>query len=73
MILLKKIKDIIKKHKLIPSYCKKCGRTTIPNFYVPNKTWNQVTNNSTDELCIVCFDKLARNKGIYIIWEAQDE
>ena len=65
------IKNILKRFFLLDGYCKRCGKREVPVFKVSDDLWLNVTGaEHTETYCINCFDKMARNKGIYIVWGA---
>jgi hypothetical protein len=66
--LIKWIKNYLKGFVVIPGYCKRCGKGMLPVFQVDNEVWFRVVGDTGTEYCINCFDKLARKKGIYIIY-----
>ncbi len=68
------IKNILKRFILLDGYCKKCGKCASPVFHVSDNLWTEVTAwNYKKTYCINCFDRMARNKGIYITWEGIKE
>jgi hypothetical protein len=69
-MLLRIIKDILSKFMPVCEYCHKCGRISVPVFYVTDKLWFSVVGyeNNGKHFCINCFDKMARQKGINILY-----
>jgi len=73
-MILKLIKDLIKKLHIMPlsAYCKICGRVDIPLFDISDKLWKKVVGKKYNILCIYCFDRMARKKGISILYGDKD-
>jgi len=71
-MILKLIKDLIKKFIPISTYCKKCGRVDIPLFDISDKLWKKVVENKYNILCIYCFDTMARKKNISILYTEKE-
>jgi len=67
-------KLIKRKYRLIPSFCKVCGRD-VHDFYVDDKIWNKVSKhikygNINDEvLCYDCFCELGKKENIFPEWK----
>lgn len=57
-------KLFLSKFKLVPSFCKLCGRD-VHDFVAPDELWKGVEPNITsgNVLCYDCFCELIRSKG----------
>lgn len=52
--------------------CQKCDKRYPYVWATSNDLWQKITNKETGGLyCVTCFDKMAREKGIYLNWEAK--
>lgn len=54
---------------LIPEWCRDCGRTIQHTWNAPNRLWVDVMGENAGPRCIRCFDKRARRRGWWLIWE----
>lgn len=58
-------------HKL-SQFCDRCGRTRYLSFWAANDVWIAVAGNVNGcrhgAYCVLCFDYLARAKGIRLNW-----
>lgn len=51
--------------------CQRCGLAYTVVYRLPDELWEKVTGGQYTLLCPTCCDHLAREKGIYLHWEAQ--
>ena len=57
-------------------YCKICGKREVPCRWVSDKLWTEVTGYPSDTnftCCIVCFDRMARRKNIWLDFTTNKE
>jgi len=54
-------------------HCQKCGKPYSIIYWVsPNLLWTKITGKKGNGLyCPKCLDKMARDKGIDLYWEAR--
>lgn len=54
-------------------HCQKCGIPYETVWRAPDNLWGKVTghNDGGGLLCIQCFDKMAREQGIFLYWECE--
>ena len=54
--------------------CDFCGKDYDTVYTVSDKLWEQITgiNNGSGLFCPICFDKMARQKGIELYWKAKE-
>jgi len=56
----------------ITQYCHRCGRYA-EAYMVPDEVWLRIVNDSSQVLCVRCFDKQARRVGIYPSWGIEQD
>lgn len=58
------IKLILRKFKIIPSFCKICGRD-VNDFIAPDDLWDEIKDDIRygNVLCYDCFCELVKSKG----------
>jgi len=49
--------------------CEVCGREFEIDFKVPARIWTEVTYYIYDFVCPDCFQKMATDRGIELLWE----
>jgi len=53
--------------------CRNCGKLYLTVWRAPDRLWELVTGKKeTGLLCPICFDRLARQKGIELYWECEE-
>lgn len=53
-------------------FCYRCGRRVNQVWYVDDELWREVSGppKCRNVRCVSCFDKMAREKGLFIRWTA---
>jgi len=53
--------------------CQRCGKLYLTVYRLPNEIWKQISpkGDLSGLLCIECADKIAREKGLNLYWEAK--
>jgi hypothetical protein len=66
-------KLILRRFRLINSFCKVCGRD-VHDFVVEDKLWALIEPDIKhgNTLCYDCFNELLNKKGIWITWKLGD-
>jgi hypothetical protein len=49
-------------------FCKRCGRKQPLVWHAPDELWLAVTGQTAGVFCPECFDALAREKGMAVVW-----
>jgi hypothetical protein len=65
-------KTHLSKYRLIPEFCKCCGRDT-RGFLAPNDVWDKVaTYTGVNVLCYDCFCDICGQLGFLAVWKLND-
>lgn len=62
--------NIITKPVHPEAFCQKCGHPN-PVWYAPNELFNKINGSPVGIMCPVCFQKMADEKGINIIFTVE--
>jgi hypothetical protein len=68
------IKRVVVKYALLIEFCKRCGCKQPLVWRAPDEVWLKINNNQSGGVfCPECFDSLAQEKGISLMWQPKIE
>lgn len=71
---LARIKAILAHHTLVIEFCHTCGRRVDQVWTASDYLWGEVTKPEPNTIrCVNCFDREARERGIFIRWIPKQE